>query len=67
MAAEVPAGSQVRIDGATPNGGAYSVAYYYDHEKNPVPRARARHAEIVEFSSWNRVIHRTYIDLVRQS
>ncbi len=42
--------SPKRIEGPTPNGGAYAIAY--EHDDGSV--------EIVEFDSQDRAIHRTY-------
>lgn len=63
MADDLPEGSSVRIDGLTPRGGAYSICYYHDSAKNPCPEDRATGAEIVEFATDGRAIHRTYTKL----
>ena len=46
MAAKAPE----RREGPTPNGGAYSIAYYHDDGR----------MEIVEFDAADKAIHRTY-------
>ena len=39
-----------RVDGPTPNGGAYAIAYFRDNGS----------MEIVEFDADDNVLHRTY-------
>ncbi len=41
-----------REDGPTPNGGAYSVAYYYDEEGNPCQKINAKKIHIVEYTKY---------------
>lgn len=62
MAAD-PAGGPTpeRIDGPTPDGGDYSIAYFRDAEGNPCPRAEAAEVEVVEFSADGEQINRTYL------
>lgn len=50
-----------RREGPTPNGGAYSVAYFYDDARKGVPKDEATGMEIVEFDAQDREIHRTYL------
>lgn len=50
----------LRADVPTPNGGAYSVAYFQDADGENVPRSRAVRVEIVEFAEDGAEIHRTY-------
>ena len=40
---------QIRIDGPTPNGGAYSIAYYYDKNGNPCDVSTGILGQIVEY------------------
>ena len=49
-----------RIEEPTPNGGAYSIAYYYDSEGMPCPAAKASNIEILEFDIHDQIIFRTY-------
>ena len=53
-------GSSVRVDGPTPNGGAYAIRYYRDAEGDPCPADRSVSSEIVEFTAGGEAIHRTY-------
>ena len=41
--------TQERIDGPTPTGGAYSIAYYLDKNRNLVPKKLAERMDILEF------------------
>ena len=52
--------TQERIDGETPNGGAYAIAYYQDKDGEPVEKIRAVAVEIVEFNADGEAIWRTY-------
>ena len=53
-----------RLEGATPNGGDYAIAYYHDGDFNATDKSIATHVEIVEFvivpGSEDRVVFRTY-------
>ncbi len=49
-----------RINEPTPNGGAYSVAYYYDDHRMPCEKSKARRVEIVEYSKQGERICSTY-------
>jgi hypothetical protein len=42
--------TQARREGPTPNGGAYSIAYFLDANWKPVPRERAEVIEVIEFT-----------------
>ena len=53
-------GYSQRIDEPTPNGGAYSIAYYHDSEGMPCPKEKASRIEIVEFDLHDQIIFRTY-------
>lgn len=53
-----------RIDGPTPNGGAYAVAYY-SKEGQPVDREQATEVEICEFDQAGNCLFRTYGKLNR--
>lgn len=54
--------SEERSDGPTPNGGAYSRAFYRDLDGLPVPREDAVRIEYVEYTAEGREIHRTYAE-----
>jgi hypothetical protein len=49
-----------RIDGPTPAGGAYAVAYFRDAAGNPAEKDRAATLEVCEYDADGRCIHRTY-------
>lgn len=44
----------------TPNGGAYSTAYYYDANHMPCKKEEARYRNIVEYSEFGERINETY-------
>lgn len=46
--------------GPTPNGGAYSVAYYYDEEGIPCRRETATSVNIIEYCEEGYRIYETY-------
>lgn len=52
-----------RVDGPTPNGGAYTVITYYDIEHKRVDEEVATHAELVEFDANGEQVLRTYVEL----
>jgi|GEM_PF-1547105 len=47
--------------GATPHGGTYMVAYYFDSKYAPVPKHKATRIIIHEYDEKNRSIFRDYI------
>lgn len=49
-----------RGDGPTINGGAYSIAYYYDHEGNPCKKENAVRVNIVEYTENGERLNETY-------
>ena len=49
-----------RIEGVTPNGGSYSVAYYFDNNDEPCPKQKAYRAEIIEYDNNDNRINTTY-------
>ncbi len=49
-----------RQDGATPNGGDYSVAYYYDKDGNPCTKENAVAVNIIEFLNNGQRVNETY-------
>jgi len=49
-----------RRDGATPNGGIYSIAYYRDADGTPTTKDQAAEIEIVEYAADGREVFRTY-------
>lgn len=53
-----------RVDGLTINGGAYSIAYYYDQQGNPCRREDAASVNIIEYSEDGMRINETYATLV---
>ena len=44
----------------TPNGGAYSTAYYYDANHMPCKKEEARYRDIVEYSEFGERINENY-------
>ena len=52
--------TEERIDGATPAGGTYSIAYFKDDSGRPIEKSKASMMEIVEFNEKNEAIMRTY-------
>lgn len=45
-----------RLEGATPSGGDFCIAYYYDEDHNPCERSKAKYVNIVEYkNNWKRV------------
>lgn len=50
-----------RREGKTPNGGVYSIAYFFDEEKKPCPKEDAWFIEIHEYDVNDNIIHRTYL------
>ena len=49
-----------RGDGPTINGGAYSIAYYYDKEGNPCKKEIAARVNIVEYTENGDRLNETY-------
>ena len=49
-----------RIEGVTPNGGAYSVAYYFNRNNEPCLPQKAYRVEIIEYDKDNNRINITY-------
>ncbi len=50
-----------RIDGITPNGGAYSEIYYLDKDHNVVPEEKATLIFIRECNEKGELINTTYL------
>lgn len=46
--------------GPTPNGGAYSTAYFYDANHNPCKKEDAKYMNIVEYSAEGERINESY-------
>ena len=49
-----------RIDGPTPNGGAYAIVYYFDAQGREVPKRLACKIEIQEYNEYGGRIQTTY-------
>ena len=49
-----------REDGLTINGGAYSIAYYYDQDGNPCRKEDASKVNIVEYTENGERLNETY-------
>lgn len=54
-------GTSERLDEPTPNGGAYSVAYFRDKEGRPCRKEHAHQMEIVEYDDHDNEVHRTHM------
>lgn len=54
-----------RIDGPTPNGNAYSEAYFTNDAGDLVGESDATNVEIVEFDLSGNVVFRTYMRAVQ--
>ena len=52
-----------RHKGATPLGGDYSIAYYYDEDHNPCEKSKARHVNIVIYDKEGKRINEVYGNL----
>lgn len=52
--------TQEKLNGNTPNGGTYSIAYFQDAEGQPTTKSTAKKMEIIEFDSKDNEIFRTY-------
>lgn len=49
-----------RIDGATPNGGQYSILYFRDNDGRPCVEKKAATVEAVEYTSDGDELFRTH-------
>jgi len=58
-ASEVVGETSERREGPTPNGGAYSIAYFRDERGVPTTKDRARSVEIIEYGVEGEAIHST--------
>lgn len=56
-----------RNEGKTPNGGAYSIAYFFDEEKKPCIKEKAWFIEIHEYDNNDNLIYRSYLTKRRSS
>ena len=52
-----------RIEGPTPMGGAYALVYYQSFDGEPIEKNKAVRAEIMEFSSSDKPIAISILDL----
>lgn len=50
--------------GRTPNGGDYSIAYYYDKDGNPCRKNEASAVNIIEYSKEGHRINENYAQLL---
>lgn len=45
-----------RLEGETPSGGDFCIAYFYDEDHKPCERSKAKFVNIVEYkNNWKRV------------
>ncbi len=54
---------QERVEGPTPNGGEYAIAYFKGAEGQPVDKEDAVSVEITEFDAEGKSVFRTYADV----
>jgi hypothetical protein len=52
-----------RHEGATPFGGDYSIAYYYDADNNPCEKDKAKYVNIVIYDKDGKRVNEVYGDL----
>lgn len=52
--------TQERIEGETPNGGVYAIAYFKDKDGQPTAKEKAVAVEIVEFDKDDKAVWRTH-------
>jgi hypothetical protein len=52
--------SQRRVDEKTPNGGAYSIAFFFNDRRESVDETEATGMEVVEYLADGTEIFRTY-------
>ena len=52
--------TQERIDGPTPAGGVYAIAYFTDVNDQPVAKSKATQVKIFEYDAKGESINRTY-------
>ncbi len=57
-------GHSERADGPTPNGGAYSVAYFRDASGNPCTKDESYSMEIREYDDWDRDVGGVYMTTI---
>lgn len=49
-----------RINEPTPNGGVYSIAYFFDENRKPCIEDKAKFIDIIEYDKDDIPISRTY-------
>jgi hypothetical protein len=52
-----------RVEGPTPKGGVYAIAFWQDSKGQPTSKYKATHAEIVEYDAKGNGFYRTYMTL----
>ncbi|MBQ0161087.1 MAG: hypothetical protein KBT28_10785 [Bacteroidales bacterium] len=57
---ELELGEEVRVDSPTPNGGAYSVQYFYDKNRRPCKKEDAYMYVICEYDENDNYINSVY-------
>lgn len=55
--------TQERIEGPTPNGGAYAIAFWHAEDGSPTDKESAVTCEVVEYDANDQVVFRTYATL----
>lgn len=53
-----------RINEKTPNGGSYSIAYFYDGDRNPCEKNKAHIVHIHEYDNDGNIINETFLHRV---
>ena len=70
MAAEpnaLPPGTYERIDGPTPAGGAYAIAYFFDDDGTACPEEDAVEMRIIEYDESDKSIAFTYGEIDQEA
>lgn len=55
--------NEERIDGPTPNGGAYAIIYYQDAQGELTDKSSAVRAELIEFDANGEQVWRSYVEI----
>lgn len=60
MGKAVVGNTRERLDGPTPNGGVYAIAFFFDKAGNPTTKDKAVRIEICEYNERDECIFRTH-------
>lgn len=50
-----------RVNEPTPNGGVYSIMYFFNEKRTPTNRKNAKFIEVVEYDEKDNEINRVYL------